>query len=304
MKRMFWLVAAFEACSLIAPCANGQEATGVYGAWDLTLQTEGGPRPSWVRVFTDGDAVAAEFVGTGGGKNRAEAVKVEEDRVEWTIERATYQAKLSDGKLTGNLVRGDRRTAFTGERVIRQVDLSGTWDVELDVGDRQMQRVLKLEQHGDEITGRYGGGPIAERELATVTWEHGRLTFAIEFTNDDRDFTVDYDVNVRGDVFTGTVAVRGTDWRGTVKAIRQRTWNDPIELIGSERFVELGFSTGRWARTSGKLSMAYWSTRAADGTSLAKQKSQRLQAPDRRESPSRWQQWHLYQRSLRSPGGR
>ena len=232
MKSKMWFVLVVGACMLGTPQASAHEPTGVYGAWDLTLQTRSGPRPSWVKLFKEHDVAIAEFVGIGGGKNRANEVKVDGNTVEWTMGQTTYHATLAEGKLTGHLVRRDRRTPFTGQRVVRRTNLSGTWDVEVDIGNRTMQRVLKLEQHGNQITGSYSGGQFAERKLIQAALHHGRLTFAIDLEiSNGRQFTVNYDVSVRGDRFAGTLAVRDTDWEGEVKATRRRQWNDPIELI-------------------------------------------------------------------------
>lgn len=251
---LFTFVAIF--CLFVMPQAIAEEHNSVYGAWDLTVQARGGPSPSWVKLFTEGDRVAAEFVGAVGGKNRAEAVKVEGDSFEWTIGQATYRATLNNGKLTGQVVAGDRRTEFTGRRVIRKTSLNGTWDVKIDVGDRTMERILKLEQDGDQITGSIGGGSFPEHELADAALDDDRLTFSIEFANDDREFTAVYDVEVRGDWLAGTVSVRDTNWEGDVKGTRQRNWSQPIELIRDDLsnwdFQEVG-EENRWKVADGVL---------------------------------------------------
>ncbi len=232
MKREVWLAVVVGAWLLGTPPAFAHEPTGVYGAWDLTLETRGGERPSWVKLFKEQDVIVAEFVGTGGGKNRAKEVKVEGNTFEWTMGRATYHATLADGKLTGHLVRGDRRTPFTGERVMRPTNLTGTWDVAIDIGDRSLERTLKLDQKGHEITGSYGGGQFPERELSEVALDHGRLTYSIEIeTGGGQQLKINYDVTVQGDRFAGTVAVEGTDREGEVKATRRREWGEPIELF-------------------------------------------------------------------------
>ncbi len=232
MKREVWLAVVVGAWLIGTPQAFAHEPTGVYGAWDLTLETRSGERPSWVKLFKEQDVTVAEFVGTGGGKNRANEVKVEGNAFEWTIGQATYHAKLANDKLTGHLVRGDRHTPFTGERVMRPRNLTGTWDVAIDIGDRSMERTLKLDQKGHEITGIYGGGQFPERELSEVTLDHGRLTYSIEIeTGGGQQLKINYDVTVQGDRFAGTVAVEGTDREGEVKATRRHEWGEPIELF-------------------------------------------------------------------------
>jgi hypothetical protein len=135
--------------------------------------------------------------------------------------------------------------------------VSGTWDVEVDAGQRTMQRLLKLEQQGNQITGSYGGGQISERELTKAALEHGRLTFSVDLqTNDGRQFTVDYEVIVRGDRLAGTLAVRDSEWQGEIHATRRRQWNDPIQLIADDlsnwEFQEVG-GENQWKVIDGVL---------------------------------------------------
>jgi hypothetical protein len=256
MKNRMLIVLVTQACLLVALQAFAQEPTGVYGAWDLTLQTADGPRPSWVKLFREDDAAVAEFVGITGGKDRAQDVKVEGDTFQWTVGRATYHATVSDGKLTGHLARRDQRTPLTGERVMRRTSVDGTWDVQIDLGDRTMERVVKLQQNGDQITGDASGGQLPDRPLVRVKLNQSQLTFEIEYSFDDRDVTAVYDLNVRGDQLTGSVALKDADFRGDVKATRRRTSGDPIELIRDDLsnwdFQQVG-EANRWKIVDGVL---------------------------------------------------
>jgi hypothetical protein len=273
MKREVWFAAVVGACLLGIPQVqvSAHDATGVYGAWDLTLETRGGERPSWVKLFKDQDVIVAEFVGTGGGKNRAKDVKVEDEAFEWTMGEATYHATLADGKLTGHLVRGDRRTPFTGERVLRPTNLTGTWDVVIDIGDRSMERTLKLEQKDDAITGLYGGGQLSERKLNEVILDHGRLTYSIDIEIGGQQLKINYDVKLQGDRFAGTVAVEGTDREGKIKATRRREWGEPIELFAGNDLSNWDFQRvggeNQWKVVDGVMANA-----AAGWNILTKQK--------------------------------
>jgi hypothetical protein len=233
MKREVWFAVALGAVVIGIPSAVAQEKklTGVYGAWDLTLETPNGERPSWVKLFMEEGVPVAEFVGTGGGKNRATGVKVDGGTFQWTMGQATYHATLADGKLAGHFVDGDRRTPLTGARVMRPTNVSGTWDVLVDMGDRSLERTLKLDQKDNEITGLYSGGQLSERKLSGVTLDHGRLTYSIEVEIGGQQRQINYDVEVQGDRFAGTVAIQGTDRKGEVKATRRREWGAPIELF-------------------------------------------------------------------------
>ena len=242
MKNAMWFVVVAVAGTFGIPQAFAADPHGVYGAWDLTLETRGGDRPSWVKLFKEQGETVAEFVGTGGGKNRAKDVKVDGNKFEWTMGKATYHATLANGKLTGHLVRGDRRTPFTGQRVIRRTNVTGTWNVEIELGDRTLERVLKLKQDGDKITGTYGGSEFSERTLKKGVVHHGRLTYSIDIeTRDGQEFTVNYDVKVSGDRFTGTATVADADWESNIKATRQRSWGEPIKLFDGRDLSNWGF---------------------------------------------------------------
>ena len=244
---------------LILVCLQPLQADqpiSVYGAWDLTLESPRGPRPSWVKLFRERDVTVAEFVGTGGGNNRASNVKVDGNNFQWTIGKAAYFAKLADGKLTGHLVQGDRRTPFTGQPVIRNTNLSGTWDVEISFGNRTMERVLKLEHAGARITGSYGGGQFPESKLKEAALDEGQLTFKLELETNDREFTVNYELDVRGDRLAGTVRVDGVNQEGKFNATRRRKWDEPTELIGDDLalwdFQQVG-GNNQWKVVDGVL---------------------------------------------------
>ena len=241
MKREMSVAVVVSAFVIGVPPANAHDLSGVYGALDLTLETRNGERPSWVKLFKEQDVAGAEFVGTGGGKRRATEVKVNGVNFEWTIGNANYDATLADGKLTGHLVRGDRRTPLTGERMMRPIDVTGTWDVEINIGDRSMKRTLKLEQKDRKVTGLYGGGQLSERGLTGVTYDHGRLTYSIQIEIGGQQRTIDYDVQVQGDRLAGTVSVEGADRKGKIEATRQRAWDEPIELFVGKDLSNWGF---------------------------------------------------------------
>lgn len=249
-----WFAFLIVVCCL--QTLQADQPTSVYGAWDLTLESQRGLRPSWVKLFKERDVTVAEFVGTGGGKSRASNVKVDGNKFQWMVGGAAYSATLADGKLSGHVVRDDRRTPFTGQPVIRDTNLSGTWDVEISFGDRRMERVLKLAHEGEQITGTYGGGQFPRSDLEEATVDEGKLKFRIVLSNDGREFTVNYELDVQGDQLEGVARVEGVDREGTFSAVRQRKWADPIELIGSDLsnwdFQEVGGSN-EWKIDDGVL---------------------------------------------------
>ena len=98
MRYEVWFSVVMGAFVIGAPQAvTADDPTGVYGAWDLTLETRSGDRSSWVKLFKEGDLAVAEFVGTGGGKNRATKVTVNGDTFQWTMGQSTYHVTLADG---------------------------------------------------------------------------------------------------------------------------------------------------------------------------------------------------------------
>jgi hypothetical protein len=208
------------------------ESSGVDGSWDLTLESPGGPRPSWVKVIDQQSGAAAEFVGITGGKNRASGVEIDGESVRWTIGGDAYTATVADDQLTGRLVRGDQSIPFTGRRVERPTDVTGSWDVELDLGQQVMQRTLTLKKDGNQLSGSYGGEGFPTRELADVELDGNNLTYSFEVEfGDQSPFEVTYDVDVQGDRFEGITTIEGADFEGEAVAVRQREWAEPIELF-------------------------------------------------------------------------
>lgn len=232
MTRRFPLHLALAAGALLALAADATRAEDVYGAWDLTLETAEGAKPSWVNLMQQDGAAAAEFVGITGGKNPAQMVQVGDSQVTWTIGGAKYVAKLENDQLVGHVTQNGEQTPFTGRRVTRSVNLTGEWDVEVAFGERTMQRTLTLVQEGDQVRGTYSGQGFPDMELQDATLNDDKLSysFQVEF-GDQGPFTVHHNWDVRGDRMTGEVSMEGAQWQGQVSGVRQRQWAEPIELF-------------------------------------------------------------------------
>jgi len=232
MRRTSLLIAVVIVLANAGAVVAAEETGGAYGAWDLTLETRQGPRPSWVKLFQENDQAVAEFVGVAGGKNRASDVQVDGDQVKWTMGADVYEGKLTEDGLTGELVRRDRRTSFTGQRVDRKTDLTGTWDVELDLGGQTMQRTLNLEQDGGKITGSYRGADLPQRDIQEASLAGDQLTYSIEVElGGQGPITVNYELSAKGDRLEGVAVVKGAGFEADVTGARQRQWAEPVQLF-------------------------------------------------------------------------
>ena len=62
---------------------------------------------------------------------------------------------------------------FWGRRAVEGIDVSGTWDLTIDIGEREMERTLVLEYKQGKVSGKYEGGSFSPeiKDLKLPTWE-------------------------------------------------------------------------------------------------------------------------------------
>ncbi len=235
MRIQTWCAAA-AAVVFAAPQAYAAQPGGIQGGWDLTVGAAGKTRPSWVKLFERDGKAEAEFIGSGGGKQGIDKVEIERDRAYWQIGDRHYRARLSGDTLTGEVKQADKApVSFTGERVIRTVDLNGTWNVKVTYGGSTRDRVLELRHAGNSITGTYVAPQFGELAIRNAALKGDQLTFTFDIEPDEgQKMTVHYAWTVHGDRMGGKARVDGSDDQIAATAERERKWGKPIKLFNGK----------------------------------------------------------------------
>lgn len=110
----------------VASIGTAQASAPIIGRWDLTVQGQNGPYPSWVEVTLSGSrTLVGRFVGGGGSARPIARVTYADGLMrfaippQWDRESAdmTFEAKFENDALNGTIVTpSGERHAFTGVR--------------------------------------------------------------------------------------------------------------------------------------------------------------------------------------------
>jgi hypothetical protein len=243
-RRLVTTVLAGIAMHASVTWADAPDKTAVpmLGGWDLTIGDRDRARPSWVKLFIRDRKPAAEFIGSGGGKQKIDEVRISDRAAYWKIGDRVYRAQLVDGKLTGNVTRNDESPVpLSGERVVRTVQLDGTWTMVVQLPDRQIERTLHLKRIEDRTTGTYIGGRFPEYPVSDAVLDGDQLTFTVNIKEPDISITYHYAFSVQGDRMIGTLQLPGVPGRFEAIARRERTWSEPIRLFNGKDLTDWSY---------------------------------------------------------------
>ena len=226
-------------CIVIALASQlGAQTTrrwGVYGDW--LVKVSFGDR-QFESIWSFSRNQEGEWTGrwiSFWGVSDLKDVKYEEGQLTFSWSRqgrdgqtmsTKFAGKIEQGKLTGALTSDRGESAVEGRRSPRVPRAVGTWNMQLQMGERQFDAVLTVKA-GDEgelsATWRSERG---ELEISDVQYERRDLKFKMKSTNPDRQWEAAFAGAVSGDTLSGTV----TSERGEIKAEGRRVG---AELIGT-----------------------------------------------------------------------
>jgi hypothetical protein len=83
----------------------------------------------------------------------------------------------------------------------------GTWKCEYDIGGQKRMSTLTISRAGDKFAGTMSWPDQKEAKLKDVKLMDGDLTFSAERQLMDNTLTVEYKLTIKGDSFTGKLAV-------------------------------------------------------------------------------------------------
>lgn len=96
------------------PSSPAEDWDAFLGRWDLTIQTQTGPRPAWLEIEPSGNFVLGRFVGAFGSVRPVEALRIEGNAIrfhlprQWERADIDFEATLARGRLIGE-IKSERR---------------------------------------------------------------------------------------------------------------------------------------------------------------------------------------------------
>ncbi len=182
-------------------------AEEITGEWEMTM--EFGGRQRFVTL-----AIAKGPDGTLSGKwGSSELSNVRFDGTRLSFTRtvrmgdreftSNYTGTLKDGKIIGIMSSDRGEYAADGARVKPKSPALGQWDMQYQVGDRDITGRLAISQRSD---GTLEGKWISDRgehTISNVKFQNGKLTFDRTSTFGDRQWESSFEGTVAGDKLTG-----------------------------------------------------------------------------------------------------
>jgi len=193
--------------ALAGPVSVLLAAEDITGQWEMTMDFGG--RPSFATLTVAKSADGA-FTGKWGA---AELTNVKFDGQKLTFARTvkfgdneftmTYAGTLKDGKIAGAFSTDNGEFAANGARKKPMPPAAGQWDMQYQIGDREVTGRLTISQKPDgSLEGKWTS-QRGESTISNVKAQDGKLTFDRTSSFNGNEFKSSFEGTVQGDKLTG-----------------------------------------------------------------------------------------------------
>jgi hypothetical protein len=191
---------------LQTPFALG--ADDIMGEWEMKMDFGG--RESFATM-----TISKKADGTRTGKwgsQELSDVKFEDGKLtfvrtirfgdqEFTME---YEGTLKDGKITGTMSSDRGEFAANGARRKPKLPVLGHWDIDFNVGEREINARLSISEKPDgTLEGKWD--EEGEHVLSNVKFKDGKLTLTRDSKIEDFEFQTTCELTAKGNELTGTM---------------------------------------------------------------------------------------------------
>ena len=229
MKNILSLL--FGVILLAGPAyAQGPDASGT---WDMNFNTPNGPIAAVLTLKREGEKLSGTIVGPPGeaalqGSQKDKAIAIdfsmqtsngplaiamrgaqEGDVISGTMDFGQGQADWT-GKRRGAAAGAAGATAAAGTAAPtaaaqdKPADVSGAWQLQIDLGGNAGTPSMTLKQDGEKLTGVYSSQVVGEQQL-TGTIKGNDITFGFQASFDGNAVKVTYSGTVDKDTMKGKV---------------------------------------------------------------------------------------------------
>jgi len=230
------MLAAPAAAQTTAPAANPD----VLGTWTVNFTTDQGVIPSQLVLKKDGDKITGTINSQMGGASVEAEAKGDKLTVWFNFDTGNGPVAIEmDGTLAGDTVKGsfgmggqpggtfegkksdakdakDTKDPKDAKDAKDAKDLSGTWNINLNLGDVTATPSFELKQDGDKLTGKYISTMYGEAPI-TGTVKGSDVSIAFSMNVDGNAMNATYTGKLDGDTITGS-ADYGGQMSGTFTA--------------------------------------------------------------------------------------
>ncbi len=115
-----------------------------------------------------------------------------------------YAGTLKDGKITGVMSSDQGEFDVNGARFKSMSPALGHWDINFNVGDREINARLSVSEKPDgTLDGKWS--EEGEHVISDIKFKDGKLSFTRQSKIEDFEFETTYEGNVKGNELTGTM---------------------------------------------------------------------------------------------------
>lgn len=181
MVRLARVVAGLlltSACMMIAT-AQAADKTDVTGGWNVEVDIGGNTGTPLFILKQEGEKLTGTYQGQFGEAELKGTVKGDEIEFAFEIQgnKIAYTGTIKKDSMEG---KADYAGQGSGTWKGKKIDVSGTWDVEIELGGQSGSPVFTLKQEGEKLSGKYKGQFGDANLKGTVTGNKIQFTFPIE----------------------------------------------------------------------------------------------------------------------------
>jgi hypothetical protein len=202
---------------MTAATVCAEEKTDVSGGWNVAVDIAGNTGTPLFILKQDGDKLTGKYKGQFGEANVTGKVKGAE--IEFSFEaqgaKIVYTGTIKKGTMEGTADYGGQAT---GTWKGKKIDVTGTWNVEIELNGNSGTPTFTLKQEGEKLTGKYKG-QFGEADVK------GKVTGdEIEFSFEVQGSEVKYKGKIDKDTMKGEADYAGQasgTWKGKKSAEKQ-----------------------------------------------------------------------------------
>jgi len=207
---------------LLAQTSLVWAAEDITGQWEMKMDFGGRDSFATVSISKQADG---SLVGKWGSTDLSD-VKFQDGKLtfvriiqfgdqEFTMD---YAGTLRDGKITGVMSSDQGEFDVNGARFKPMSPALGHWDINFNVGDREINARLSVSEKPDgTLQGKWS--EEGEHVISDIKFKDGKLSFTRQSKIEDFEFETTYEGNVKGNELTGTMKSQMGDLQANGKRV-------------------------------------------------------------------------------------
>jgi len=202
----------FVIVTLSVPATAGTARKGILGDWQITMDF-GGRQFQSILSFSMGKNGKLTGQSIGFGVSELEDIKYDGSQLSFVQVnrfgnnefRRTFTGTVERGKLSGTFSSDRGESKVEGKRLRRMPAAAGTWQINYNIGDRQISATLVIKADENNKLSAEWQSRRGKNEITDLTFKAGKLTFKRTSKYQDRQWESTFEGTIKGNKLTGTM---------------------------------------------------------------------------------------------------